>query len=265
MSWTGFKKAVNRAGVQVMLKAGQMDESTDPEFDYLEKRYRTMESSMLRLHKDLRLYKESLRALTTAQAGVTEVLSDFYGTEENNIAHVYHNAMKGIITSGVDELEKPFSQTVLNPLERFNSYYVDVNEAIKKRAHKKLDYDSLQNKVRRLSDVANLDKASVEALDDTKFREAEQQFHEAEEKYTKLNSQLKEELPELIAMRIPYLNPSFEAFVKIQLRFFSENYARMEEVQKKLDAQTREDFASGKLEERMDEVLGQIKKLSTAV
>lgn len=265
MSWSGFKKAVNRAGVQVMLKAGQLDESTDTEFDYLEKRYRTMESSMLRLHKDLRLYKDSLRALTTAQAGVTEVLADFYGAEENNIAHVYHNAMKDIITTGVDELEHPFSQTVLNPIERFNSYYMDVNEAIKKRAHKKLDYDSLQNKVRRLSDIATLDPASTEALDDTKYKEAEKQFHEAEEKYTQLNAQLKEELPELIAMRIPYLNPSFEAFVKIQLRFFNENFARIDQVQKKLDAQTREDFASGKLEERMDEILGQIKKLNLAL
>lgn len=248
-----------------MLKAGQLDESSDPEFDYLEKRYRTMESSMLRLQKDLRLYKDSLRALTTAQAGISEVLSDFYGAEENNIAHVFHSAMKDIITTGVDELEQPFSQTVLNPVERFNSYYMDVNEAIKKRAHKKLDYDSLQNKVCRLSEFAALDPASVEALDGTKLRETDKQFHEAEEKYLQLNTQLKDELPELIALRIPYLNPSFEAFVKIQLRFFEENFAHIDKVQKKLNAQLREDFASGKLEERMDEILSQIKKLNVAL
>ena len=40
----------------------------------------------------------------------------------------------------------------------------------------------------------------------------------AKEIYEALNEQLTTELPQLIDLRVPYLDPSFEALVKIQLR-----------------------------------------------
>ena len=40
----------------------------------------------------------------------------------------------------------------------------------------------------------------------------------AKEIYEGLNEQLTTELPRLIDLRVPYLDPSFEALVKIQLR-----------------------------------------------
>lgn len=40
----------------------------------------------------------------------------------------------------------------------------------------------------------------------------------AKDIYEALNEQLTTELPQLIDLRVPYLDPSFEALVKIQLR-----------------------------------------------
>lgn len=40
----------------------------------------------------------------------------------------------------------------------------------------------------------------------------------AREVYEALNEQLTTEIPQLIDLRVPYLDPSFEALVKIQLR-----------------------------------------------
>lgn len=40
----------------------------------------------------------------------------------------------------------------------------------------------------------------------------------AREVYEALNEQLTGEIPQLIDLRVPYLDPSFEALVKIQLR-----------------------------------------------
>ena len=64
MSWIGIKKAINRAGTQVMLKTGHIEQTVDKEFDYQEKRYRAMETNSLKLQKNLRSYLESLRILT---------------------------------------------------------------------------------------------------------------------------------------------------------------------------------------------------------
>jgi bridging integrator 3 len=65
----------------------------------------------------------------------------------------------------------------------------------------------------------------------------------AREIYEDLNEQLTAELPQLIDLRVPYLDPSFEALVKIQLRFCKEGYERMAQVQQYLEPQVREDYA----------------------
>jgi hypothetical protein len=80
--------------------------------------------------------------------------------------------------------------------------------------------------------------------------------------YEHLNEQLYTELPQLIDLRVPYLDPSFEALVKIQLRFCAEAYSRMAQVQQYLDADTREQYASGQLDARVEEVLSEIRELS---
>ncbi|RMZ02926.1 hypothetical protein D0862_05842 [Hortaea werneckii] len=61
---------------------------------------------------------------------------------------------------------------------------------------------------------------------------------------------------------VPYLDPSFEALVKIQLRFCAEAYSRMAQVQQYLDASTRDQYANGDLDARVEDVLGQIRDLN---
>jgi len=125
---------------------------------------------------------------------------------------------------------------VIDPISRFCAYFPDINEAIKKRSHKLLDYDALRAKVKRL-----VDKPSD---DPTKLPRAEKEAAMAKEIYEDLNEQLTTELPQLIDLRVPYLDPSFEALVKIQLRFCKEGYERMAQVQQYLESQVRDDYAS---------------------
>ena len=127
---------------------------------------------------------------------------------------------------------------------------------IKKRNDKLLDYDSCRAKVKRL--VEKPDK------DATKLPRAEREAELAKTAYEALNEQLFTELPQLIDLRVPYLDPSFEALVKIQLRFCAEAYSRMAQVQQYLDADTREQYAQGHLDSKVEQVLGEIRDLSIA-
>ena len=127
---------------------------------------------------------------------------------------------------------------------------------IKKRNHKLLDYDATRAKVKKL--VEKPDK------DPTKLPRAERDSDLAKTAYEALNDQLFSELPQLIDLRVPYLDPSFEALVKIQLRFCAEAYSRMAQVQQFLDADTREQYAQGHLDSRVEQVLGEIRELSIA-
>lgn len=259
MSWQGFKQAIHRAGSLVM-KHGSRESVADVEYDYEEKRFKAMETVTLRLEKELRHYMESVKTLSNAQESMTLVLSGFYGEDQVTIAHQYYSAMKDISDNCLSELEEPFLKTVLNPLERFNLYYVNVNEAIKKRAKKKSNYEQLQSKLRKVEASKTDDPAY-----DLKLADLTNEVNEAQDKYTHYNEQLKSELPKLVDMRIPYLNPLFESFVKIQLRFFNENFRRINDVQLKLDAQTRQDYVTGDLERKMDNILEKIKELSIVI
>nr|OQO26698.1 hypothetical protein B0A51_06665 [Rachicladosporium sp. CCFEE 5018] len=96
------------------------------------------------------------------------------------------------------------------------------------------------------------------------MRKQADELKQAKAGYEQLNEQLTTELPQLIDLRVPYLDPSFEALVKIQLRFCAEAYSRMAQVQQYLDASTRDQYASGDLDARVEDVLGQIRELSIA-
>ncbi len=146
------------------------------------------------------------------------------------------------------------STTVLEPISRFCAYFPDINECIKKRNHKLLDYDSMRAKVKKL--VEKPDK------DVTKLPRAEKEMEAAKVNYEQLNEQLFNELPQLIDLRVPYLDPSFEALVKIQMRFCAEAYSRMAQVQQYLDADTRDQYAAGELDNSVEEALQQIRDLS---
>lgn len=127
-------------------------------------------------------------------------------------------------------------------------------QGIKKRNHKLLDYDAMRAKVKKL--VEKPDK------DVTKLPRAEKETEMAKAAYEQLNEQLSSELPQVIDLRVPYLDPSFEALVKIQLRFCAEAYSRMAQVQQYLDADTREQYAQGHLDSRVESVLQEIRELS---
>jgi len=119
-----------------------------------------------------------------------------------------------------------------------------------------LDYDSMRSKVKRLTEKPDKDPA--------KLPRTEKEQEMAKVAYDQLNEQLMSELPQLIDLRVPYLDPTFEALVKIQLRFCAEAYSRMAQVQQYLDASTRDQYASGDLDARVEDVLGQIRELSIA-
>lgn len=259
MSWQVLKKAINKAGALV-LKNGQVEDTADLDFDFEEKRYRSMEKVSMQLETELRHYLESLRTFTDAQQSISLVLSGFYDHDEHTIAYQYNIAMKEMAETCIDELEGPFLKTVINPIERFNSYYASINDAIKNREKKKNAYDSLRAKLRKL-DANPTDDPSYEL----KMYDLSNELEQARLNYATFNDRLKSDLPSLVNMRIPYLNPLFEAFVKVQLRFFNENYIKLQDAELHLDSQTRQDYVTGALETKMDNILDKIKELNIAI
>lgn len=256
MSWEGFKKAVNRAGGAVLVKAA--DKVTDKEYDIEERRYTVLEKAGKELQKETKAYLDSLRAVTASQVGMGEIVNNLYEDARLlggvNVGGMYLQAVQEYDSETVKQLDGPFRETVLDPITKFATYFTEINEAIKKRAHKKTDYEQAKSKVRRLVDKP--------AKDASKLPRAERELQLAKEVFDDLNIQLKTEIPQLIDLRVPYFDPSFEALVKIQMRFCTEGYARLAQVQQYLDPNTRDQYANGQLDMEIDQLLAQMRQLN---
>lgn len=260
MSWEGFKKAVSRAGASVTVK--NVDKTIDKDFDVEERRYKTLKTAGLNLQKSSKGYLDSLRAVTASQVTIAEIVANLYEEAKqgnslySNIGSYYTQCVKDFDEETVKQMDGPFRETILDPITKFASYFNEIDEAIKKRSHKKIDYDQCKAKVRKLIDKP--------AKDAGKLPRAEKELAVAKDIFDDLNNQLKQELPELIALRVPFYDPSFESLVKVQLRFCTEGYSRLAQLQQYLDQNSREEYANGVLDSRIDDILGQMNGLTIA-
>jgi len=103
-----------------------------------------------------------------------------------------------------------------------------------------IDYDAARSKLRKL-----IDKPSE---DPTKLPRAQQENDEAKEVFDLLNDQLIAELPQLLDLRVPYFDPSFEAMIRLQCKFAEEGYEKMSGVQRYFEDSVRDDYAAGQLD-----------------
>ncbi|KAI6789956.1 BAR-domain-containing protein [Hortaea werneckii] len=163
MSWNGFKKATSRMGTQVMMKTGHVERTMDRPYEVEERRYRTLESSATRLQKEAKGYLDSLRAMTASQMRIAETIDAFYGESGANdgVSRSYKQAVEDLDAETVKALDGPYRTTVLEPINRFCAYFPDINECIKKREHKMLDYDAMRSKVKKLTDKPDKDPGKL--------------------------------------------------------------------------------------------------------
>jgi len=91
-----------------------------------------------------------------------------------------------------------------------------------------LDYDAARSKSKKLGEKANADPITLRAVRralcplspsraDPRVlpRQAETEEEQAREIFQALDGHLREELPQLLDLRVPYLEPSFECMVRL--------------------------------------------------
>ncbi|KAG0002484.1 hypothetical protein BGZ65_002596, partial [Modicella reniformis] len=221
MSWAGLKKNINRATTSVLSKTGNMDRTTDREFEEEEQRAKQLAAHAEKLHKQANGYSKALREMTAAQTKIAVTVEQFYDDSEpmGVSGHKYKDAVTKMERQAQEE-DTSYRTTVLDPIGRYNAYFPEIQEAIRRRNKKLLDYDNARSKVRKL-----VERPSEDA---TKLPRAEHEADVTREMYETMNSQLITELPKIIDARVAYLDPSFEAVVKSQLSFAQDAHNTLE-------------------------------------
>ena len=93
-----------------------------------------------------------------------------------------------------------------------------------------------------------------------------------------MNHQLIEELPQLLELRVPFFDPSFEAMIRMQCKFAEEGYEKLGGVQRYVfhylphailtritryfAEGVRDDYAAGQLDAQVEGVLQEMRELS---
>ncbi|KAI6131623.1 hypothetical protein EDD16DRAFT_1537625 [Pisolithus croceorrhizus] len=245
--------------MQVLQKTGQIERTVDREFADEESKYRAFEKECQALQKDSKSYNDAMRAMTAAQARLAETIESFYGAADRTsdsamASHAFKNAVQDLDASVQRELEAPYRTTIMEPLGKMNAYFPIVNEHISKRNKKLLDYDAARSKLRKV-----IEKPSD---DPTKLPKAQQEHDDAKEVFELLNDQLIGELPQLLDLRVPYFDPSFEAMIRMQCKFAEEGYEKLSAVQRYFADNVRDDYAAGQLDAQVEGVLQEMKELS---
>ncbi|KAJ3479466.1 hypothetical protein NLI96_g9037 [Meripilus lineatus] len=203
--------------------------------------------------------------MTAAQTRLADTIDMFYGAGDKTsegamAAHAYKRAVDDLDTGIGRELDAPYRTTVMEPLGKMNAYFPVVNEHITKRGKKVrllcwlLDYDSARSRMNKL--------IAKPSEDPTKLPKAQQEHDDAKEVFDMLNEQLIAELPQLLDLRVPYFDPSFEAMIRMQCKFAEEGYEKMSGVQRYFDDSVRDDYASGQLDSQVEAVLQEMRELS---
>jgi len=87
-----------------------------------------------------------------------------------------------------------------------------------------------------------------------KIYQAQKEYDDSKEVYEFLNDQLIAELPQLLDLRIPFFDPSFEAMIRIQCKFAEEGYEKMGGVQRYFQESVRNDYAAGQLDAQVSDM-----------
>ncbi|TPX76047.1 hypothetical protein CcCBS67573_g02685 [Chytriomyces confervae] len=244
MSLRGFSKAVARLPHLVMSKSGYSSETTDPEYTDLEERFKLLDASARKLSEDSKKFKDALSSLLAHQesfaATLLEVYSPITPHLTSPVAADGESPMEARISSGSKSYKQTepislqaaqefanFSQAtrqfLLPDLETIERRLVapsmdlvllldNVKKVIIKRGHKLLDYDRHREAVKKLKEK----ERSVS--DEKSLGKAEIAFDQASREYNHINNLLKSELPVLLQLKAPFIDPCFQTLFWYQLK-----------------------------------------------
>ncbi|KAJ9474059.1 putative Reduced viability upon starvation protein 161 (putative) [Pseudozyma hubeiensis] len=216
---------MSRAGTTLMQKTGQVERTIDSEFNSTEEQYRTVEREVLAL-QEAKAYLDAMRSLASSQARIAEAPCPPTPTVAPSTSSTPKPPKKST---------PPYRATVLEPVGKLASYFPEINKILDKRAKKLLDYDAARSKHRKLVDKPSDDPSKLPEQKRTRRR-----TH-------RLRNPRRPDQDRASPARRPahpYLDPSFEAMVRIQAKF------------------ARGRYADGQLDNQVEAVLPEMRELS---
>ncbi|KAK0524588.1 BAR adaptor protein Hob3 [Tilletia horrida] len=172
--------------------------------------YRTLEKETIACRRRARRTSTPSAGFPLPRPAIGEAVAGFYNksSEAATAATAYKRAAEELDGKCCRELDAPFPATIFEPIGWMCSYLSEIKKTSEKRNRKLLDHDAARTKHRKLVEKPSDDPSK-----------AEREMEDAKILFEQLSNQLLEKLPQRIDLRIPYLDPSVDAMVRMQARF----------------------------------------------
>ncbi|KAI9331734.1 hypothetical protein BDR26DRAFT_824320 [Obelidium mucronatum] len=249
MSFKGIAKAVARLPHLVGKTAGYASETVDPEFQDLEDRFKLLDASARKLSEDAKKFKDALASMLNHQDMFASTLLEVYhpissfsasptdaspGSNEAprrsstkqyketnqtslEAAHEFSTFAKTSREFLLPDLET-LERRLVAPAADLVVMLDNVKRVIVKRSHKLLDYDRHREAVKKLKEKERT------VTDEKALGKAEQAFDQSTREYTHINNLLKQELPLLLLLKAPFIDPCFQTLYWYQLKVHQSLY-----------------------------------------
>ncbi|CAJ1084570.1 bridging integrator 2a [Xyrichtys novacula] len=230
------QRQLSRGKEKVLQRLGRTVETRDDQFEQSLQNFVDQQTDGNRIYKDLRHYINSVRgnkkflrmlllvfctslmncpAITDMREASRRLSQSLFDAYENDWAA---GEDLGAIVEGEDLLwndyEVKLIDQAIRTMESYVSQFPDVKEKVAKRGRKLVDYDSSLHHLEALQ--------TAKKRDDVKINKADEEMHAAKSVYESINSELKEELPQLYDSRIGCYVSVFSALSNLRQTFYKE-------------------------------------------
>ncbi|KAI9363996.1 hypothetical protein DFJ73DRAFT_480677 [Zopfochytrium polystomum] len=253
MSWKGLTKAVARLPQLVMTRAGYAEGTQDPEFTEIEENFKLFDANARKLHEDAKKFKDSLSLMLAHQESFASTLKEVYepivaptyspsAASASGASPVSPDYQRPSLNSSSKSIPKETPQVSLQAAEAFAEFsrrareYLlpdlevierrvvaptaelvllldSVKRVIVKRSHKLLDYDRHRESVKKLRE-----KPDRSISDEKSLGRYEAAFDQASRDYNHINNLLKQQIPALLRLKAPFIDPCFQTLYWYQLK-----------------------------------------------
>ncbi|KAJ3129147.1 hypothetical protein HK098_002388 [Nowakowskiella sp. JEL0407] len=240
MSLKGLTKAIARLPQLIASKTGNGDD--DPVYVDLETRFKKLDSNMKRLNEDAKKFKDAMTAMLDHQHSMASTFAEFYGPIVSSGTPVTNDATSQDYPSNVRGFDSAAPQQTIDrakelsenmirardtllpdldvierriimPTTELLAIFSSVKKLMVKRDHKRLDFDRHTDGFKKLKERSDRD-----VKDEKKMAQIEIQLDLATREYNALNDLLVQQLPMLLELAIPFVDPCFKTLYWYQLK-----------------------------------------------
>jgi amphiphysin len=210
MSWKGFSKAISRLPQQLATATGMTHETKDLEFDDLHQKFTQAEQRLKSLTQDAVALQDQM-TMSVAML---------------NSLHSLNTQMDTAV------IEFPsltrLQDVVIKPLTSATLVFDATKKIIVKRHHKLLDHDRHKDSVQKLTN-----KTDKDLKEERKLVQMQNEFDDAAREYNNINNQLKQEIPQLLALVQKLIDPVLQTLFGCMYEYHSlmhSYYSRQKQV-----------------------------------